>query len=216
MTTSHFVRFAVPAVLLATSACTSAYYSTMEKFGVHKRDILVDRVEDARADQEEAKEQFQSTFEAFQALTSFQGGDLEDLYDRLSDEYEDSVDAASDVRNRITSIEKVSGDLFAEWESEIEEITDADLQSKSRGLMRDTKQRYDGLITKMTSAADAMDPVLETFKDNVLFLKHNLNAQAISSLKDTSVEIEGDVAALIARMQASIDEANDFIETMGS
>ena len=216
MKTPRLVRFAVPALLLATTACTSAYYSTMEKFGVHKRDILVDRVEDARADQEDAKEQFQSTFEAFQALTSFEGGELEDLYERLNDEYEDSVDSASDVRGRIESIEKVSVDLFEEWEGEIEEITDSDLQSKSRGLMRDTKQRYDGLIVKMTSAADAMDPVLETFKNNVLFLKHNLNAQAISSLKDTSVEIESDVAALIARMQDSIDEANDFIETMGS
>lgn len=203
------------AALLLAVSCQSAYYATMEKFGVHKRDILVDRVEEAREDQQDAKEQFQTTFEAFQALTGFQGGNLESLYKKLNSEYEDSVDAADDVRDRIASVEKVSKALFEEWDGEIEEITDPSLQSKSRALKRDTEQRYDQLMKVMNAASERMDPVLQTFKNNVLFIKHNLNAEAIASLKDTTFDIEKDVTELIARMQASIDEANDFIETMG-
>lgn len=197
-------------------SCSSAYYSTMEKFGVFKRDILVDRVEDAREDQTEAKEQFQTTLEAFQELTHFDGGDLEDLYKRLNKEYERSADRASDVTDRIESIEKVSGDLFAEWQTEIDEMTNQDLKSKSATMMADTRTRYDALIGKMRSAEAKMAPVLQEFKDNVTFLKHNLNAQAISSLRDSALEIESDVSSLVQEMQKSIDEADAFISSMAS
>jgi hypothetical protein len=60
-----------------------------------------------------------------------------------------------------------------------------------------------------------MNPVLAAFKDQVLFLKHNLNAQAIASLGSTATQIEGDVARLIKEMEASIGEADDFIKQMG-
>ncbi len=202
------------AALLLVASCQSAYYSAMETFGVHKREILVDRVEEARESQQEAKEQFQSTYQALQALTSFDGGKLESLYKRLSSEYDDSVESADAVRSKIASVRDVSAALFKEWDSEIKEITDPNLQKKSRALKADTVRRYDQLMAAMDAASQRMDPVLEAFKNNVLFLKHNLNAQAVASLEDTSFKIEQSVSELIARMQASIDEANAFIATM--
>jgi hypothetical protein len=57
------------AAVMALAGCQSAYYKTMETFGYHKREILVDRVEDARDSQEEAKEQFQSALEKFSAVS---------------------------------------------------------------------------------------------------------------------------------------------------
>ena len=39
------------AVTMALSGCQSAYYSAMESVGVHKRDILVDRVEETKESQ---------------------------------------------------------------------------------------------------------------------------------------------------------------------
>ena len=45
MRTLHVIAFVVLASFLGS--CRSMYYSTMEQFGVHKRDILVDR--DGRA-----------------------------------------------------------------------------------------------------------------------------------------------------------------------
>jgi hypothetical protein len=212
--TSHPLPFL--AALLLAASCQSAYYSTMETFGVHKREILVDRVDDARESQQDAKEQFQTTFEAFKALTSFDGGKLETFYNRLNSEYEDSVDSAETVRGRIESVRDVSGALFKEWDAEIKEITDPALQKKSRALKSDTVKRYDQLMAAMNAASQRMDPVLEAFKNNVLFLKHNLNAQAIASLEDTSFKIEQSVSELITRMQASIDEANAFVASMSS
>ncbi len=210
------MRNAILLLLLLPAAvgCRSAYYSTMESFGVHKRDILKDRVQEGREEQVEAKEQFQTTLEAFQAVTGFQGGELEKVYKKLNSEYEDSEDSAEQVRERITSIERVATDLFKEWQGEIEQMSSPDMQQKSKQMLLDTQSRYEQVVSKMRVASKKMDPVLESFKDRVLLLKHNLNAQAISSLREDEIEIQNGVDSLIRDMQASIDEADAFIASM--
>lgn len=192
------------------------YYASMEKLGREKRDILAKRVSAGREDQEKAKEQFQTTLEAFQDLTGFDGGELEKVYNKLNKELERSEGRANQVRERIDGIERVARDLFREWDAEIEKMSSADLRSKSRVLRDDTEDRYKQLIDKMRQAESKMEPVIAAFRDQVLFLKHNLNAKAISSLKDTALEIESGVADLIREMQASIAEADSFIASMES
>ena len=199
---------------LALCACRSAYYSTMEQFGVHKRDILVDEVEEGREDQAEAQEQFKSTYEAFKELTGYEGGELEDVYDNLSEELEDCEDAAGDLTKKIDDIEQVAEDLFTEWDGEIGEMQDATLKSESKSMLSDTRSRYSDLIGAMRKAESKMEPVLGSFRDHVLFLKHNLNAKAIASLQGTVPKIESEVAALIADMEKSIAEADEFLKAM--
>ena len=112
--------------------------------------------------------------------------------------------------------EIVARSMFREWDQEISEISSNDLRAKSRRLLEDTQSRYDELIAKMKSAEGKMEPVLAAFRDQTLFLKHNLNAQAIQSLSDVAVEIDDDVAALIADIEASIAEADEFVESLES
>lgn len=198
----------------ATTGCQSAYYGTMEKFGVHKRDILVDRVEEARDDQEEAKEEFQTALDKFSSVVAFSGGDLRARYDELNAQLNRCDAKAEDVRERIASIERVAEALFEEWESELEEYSSPDLRRRSEETLDQTRGRYGLLIRAMRRAESKMEPVLVAFNDQVLFLKHNLNAQAIASLQGEVSEIEDDVAALIAEMNAAIAEANAFIDGM--
>lgn len=200
-------------VLLVTS-CQSAYYATMEKFGVHKREILVDRVEEGREAQAEAKEEIVDALEAFKAVTGFQGGELETVYTRLNDEYESSADAVEEVRERIAKIEDVAEALFEEWSGEIDGMANRELASESRAMLSETRTRYGALLTSMRAAEAKMGPVLTTLKDNVTFLKHNLNARAISSLQKNLATIQTDVDALVVDMERSIAEADAFIASM--
>jgi len=201
-------------VLSLLGGCSSAYYKTMESFGVEKRDILVDRVEEARDAQDSASEQFASALEQFRATVEVDGGDLEDIYDRLDTEYEGSKAEAERVSDRIDAVEDVAGDLFGEWELELEQYSRADMRRNSAKLLKDTRSRYDKLMASMRRAERSMEPVLEAFHDQVLFLKHNLNARAIGALRNELDSIERDTANLIAQMQKAIAEANDFIDSM--
>jgi len=195
-------------------ACSSAYYKTMEGLGIEKRDILVDRVEDARDAQDSASEQFASALDQFRSTVNFDGGDLEKVYDRLNDEYESSVAEAKEVSERIDAVENVAEDLFKEWEQELEQYSRADLRRNSAALLNDTRKRYKQLMATMRRAERSMEPVLEAFQDQVLVLKHNLNARAIGALRNELNSIERDTATLIAQMQKAIKEANAFIESM--
>lgn len=211
---------ALPCVLAAflsvLPACRSAYYNTLEAFGVQKRDILVERVEDGRDAQAEAKQEIQTTLEAFRAVESFDGGELETVYEKLRKQFERAESRVSDVESRIDSIEKVAGDLFKEWDAELDQYQDAELKRKSRATFDRTRERYNSLIAAMRKAESLMQPVLAVFRDRVLFLKHNLNASAIASLEGSLDSIETDVAVLIREMEASIAEADAFISTLES
>lgn len=210
-----FLRpIAIAGLLLPAIGCSTAYYKTWEKLGWEKRDILVDRVKDARNDQDAAKKQFQTTLQRFQEVTGFQGNDLEAKYKKLNGEYERCEARAEDVRDRIKSVEKVAKDLFAEWQAELKQYSNPELRRSSEKQLDSTRKRYEQLIDVMKRAERKMAPVLSAFKDQVLFLKHNLNAQAIASLQTTAATIEADVQRLIADMEASIAEANDFIKQM--
>jgi hypothetical protein len=194
--------------------CESAYYKTMETMGYHKRDIMVERVSEARDAQEEAKEQFESALEKFSSVLGFKGGSLQEKYDQLNAEYEKSEAKAAAVRSRIASVEDVAGDLFAEWQEELKHYTSSSLRQSSARKLRETQKKYAQLIMAMKRAEGKIDPVLSAFRDQVLYLKHNLNAQAIASLQTELTSIETDVAGLIKEMENSIKEANAFIRSM--
>jgi ElaB/YqjD/DUF883 family membrane-anchored ribosome-binding protein len=200
--------------LLGLTACSSTYYSAMESVGIEKRDILIDRVEDARDAQDDASEQFASALDQFRATVNFDGGDLEKVYDRLNSEYEDSVSDAEEVRDRIDSVEAVSEDLFEEWQAELAEYSNANMRRNSEAMLRDTQQRYKQMMAAMRRAEKSMGSVLESFQDQVLYLKHNLNARAIGALRSELDSIERDTARLIADMQKAIAEADSFIQSM--
>ncbi len=200
---------------LPLASCNKVYYGTWEALGVHKRDIMVDRVQEARDDQEEAKEQFASALEKFSAMFEFEGGELEDKYKALKSELDDSESKAAAVKGRIDSVESVSEALFDEWTSELDQYSNADLRAASEKQLRQTRKKYDQMIAAMRKAESKMEPVLAAFRDQVLFLKHNLNARAIASIEGTAGELETDVARLIEEMEASIKEADEFIASMG-
>ena len=190
------------------------YYGGMEKIGIPKREIMVHRVEKARDTQEKTKEQFKSALTQFTEVTNFKGGNLEATYKKLNTEYEDSVTQAKDVRKKIDGIESVSKALFEEWERELTDYKSASLRKSSQKKLNQTKKHYKQLIAAMNRAESKIEPVLSIFKDQVLYLKHNLNAQAITALKGELNTVESDVAALIKAMEVSINEANTFIKTL--
>ena len=208
------VLLAALAAPLAAASCQGTYYRTMEAFGKHKRDLLVERVGAARDSQTEAKQQFKSALDRFSELVQFEGGDLKAKYDQLSKELARSEDKADTVRKRIAAVDTVAQDLFKEWRAELQQYSSDDLRQMSELQLRATQRRYGLLLDAMKKAEAKMGPVLVAFRDQVLFLKHNLNAQAVASLEGTVVTLESDVGKLIADMEASIQEANGFIEAM--
>ena len=211
-------RMAVFALVLALpftfTACDRAYMATMEQLGYPKRDLLSSRVKSARDAQEEAKKDIQSALDAFGKVVSYDGGDLEATYNKLNGELQASEDSAETVRKRIKDVESVAEALFAEWKSELDRYSSKDLRRKSEEKLTHTKARYNDMHTAMKRAERRIDPVLKPLQDQVLYLKHNLNAKAVAAIKGELVKVDAQVDQLVKDMNRSIAEADKFIQEM--
>jgi hypothetical protein len=196
------------------SGCDTAYLATMEKMGYAKRDILSSRVKSARNAQEDAKHEIQTTLEQFGKVVSYEGGDLESTYKKLSSELDASEDSAKAVRKKIADVESVADALFSEWEQELSHYSSADLRRKSQAKLTQTRGRYKDMLAAMKRAEQRIDPVLRPLRDQVLYLKHNLNARALAAIKGELVKVDAQVDQLVKDMNRSIAEADKFIQSM--
>ena len=201
-------------LVVSLTACNTVYYAAWEKLGYEKRDLLKSAVKQARGEQKEAGEEFQDALTQLKKLTNYNGGNLESAYNRFKGEYEDCEAQATAVRRQISEVDTVARDLFREWEREIREYQNPSLAADSRRKLADTRSRFEPLSRSLHAAESTMEPVLRQFRDQVLYLKHNLNAAAIGSLRGTADNIQGDIQRLLEQMNRSIAEADRFIQTL--
>jgi hypothetical protein len=217
----RIIALAIFSLFLLTS-CRSAVqkagrnvaYSAYEMIGVEKRDLLKDRVEEAREEQKEAQQTFEDALTRMRKMYGLKGGKLESQYSKLQSSYEDSAKQAQDVETSIGKMETIAGDLFVEWKKEIKEIQTPEYRKRSQAKLKETQVRFTQMSEKLKTAEERMQPVLVKFKDHVLYLKHNLNAQTVAQLKGESGRIENEIEKLIDEMNQSINEADRFIKTI--
>lgn len=207
-----WLAIGLTAVIFASAACRSVYYSTWEKLGKHKRDLLQSKVREVRDEQKEASQELKDALTRLQELTGFKGGELEKTYRKLQSDYDSASSSAEGVRERIREMDRIARDLFREWETELKSISSAELREADRRQLDDTKRRYEDLHSATKRAESSMEPVLVKFRDYVLYLKHNLNAQAIGALQGEATKIQIDISRLIDEMNAAIREADEFLQ----
>lgn len=195
-------------------SCLMLSCETIQLLGKERRENLSFHVEKAQVEQEEAKEEFQSALEEFSSLVNIGNTDLEMKYNQLNDHYENCDARAKQISNRIGKIESAAQRLFLEWEDELQLYSNRNLRDASRKKLADTKDRYYDLVASMKRSESKMQPVLTVFHDNVLFLKHNLNAAAIGALQGEVESLEQNVAALIQELEKSIAEAGQLINSI--
>ena len=191
-----------------------AYYSARESIGEHKREIVVNQVEQACVSLQETRDEFEDALERFKNLVCVNESGLEHKYNLLNRQYQFCRSKSDAVSNRIRAIEEVSEALFMEWESELNEFTNRALRNNSKQQLKAARQNYARLIKAMQRAESKIQPVLAAFKDQVLYLKHNLNARAIAALQHEFIEISIDISQLIQAMEQTIAEASLFVSVL--
>jgi hypothetical protein len=192
----------------------TVYYSARETIGEHKRDIVVSHVEQACAGLQDTKAEFENALERFKTLVCVNETTLDHKYNLLNRQYQFCCAKSVAVSDRIRAIEQVSEALFAEWDNELSEYTNRNLRAHSKQQLKLARQNYTRLIRAMQKAETKIQPVLSAFKDQVLYLKHNLNAQAIAALRHEFIDIGLDISQLIRAMELTIAEASLFVAAL--
>ncbi len=175
------------------------------------REVLVDRVEEARDSQHAAAEQFRDALTEFKAVVDLPESGLERQYNKLNAAHKRSQAAADRINKRVDRVVDASNRLLDEWSSELDDYNDPALRRIAEQQFDQTREHATRLIASMRQIEDRMQPVLASFQDQVLYLKHNLNLSAIAALEGEATIIESNVDILIADMNRSIAEADAFI-----
>ena len=184
--------------LLFAGCANNLYYAGMEKVGFHKRDIMTSRVENVQESQKDAQQEFKSALEHFGTLVNIKDSNLKDAYEQFNNEFEQASESAKELSSRIDDLEDVSLALFEEWNDELSLYKNAKLKSQSQKQLKNTKAKYQKMMKAMRSSERSMQPILDAFQDNVLMLKHSLNAQAIGALQGEFNDLKKDISMLIS------------------
>ncbi len=205
---------AVVALLVVGYFATGSVSSGIDWMWKEPRDLLVDRVEAARDSQHAGAEQFRDALTEFKAVVDLPESDLERQYNTLNKAHKRSQAAADDISKRVDRVVDASNSLLEEWSSELSDYNDPALRRIAEQQYDQTREHATRLIASMRQIEDRMQPVLASFQDQVLYLKHNLNLSAIAALEGEATIIESNVDILIADMNRSIAEADAFIEVI--
>ena len=193
---------------------SAIYYFVMEKFGVHKRDIVIDRVEETKDVLPATRKVFMSAREKLASLTGVQMTDLERKYKILREEYRFCKKSGEKITEEIKEIKKASEALFREWQEELELYHDKRMQAFSREQLYRTKECYQEMLDCMYTAESCMQTVLKTLQDRILLCKHNLNARTIGSLESKVADIQNKISHLIREMDTAIEKTDTFLAEM--
>ena len=172
---------------------------------------LVARARGAERETQEARTDFAAAFLLYQRLTAPQAVELE----RLSDEFEDSVetceDRARDLSERMDSIRAETQDLVKSWNEELARFSSEAVRKKSEAQMRDTEERAQRLLAALERLQGRMKPVLMKLQDYALFFDHNLNPRAIATLQDTYKDFDKEFKSLESELGKAQTEIADFL-----
>lgn len=211
--------FMISMFLLSTSCRSSVEkavrdtkYSALEMFGLQKRDLLKKEVENARDEQAKVTEEFKDALQRLKALYNIKSGPFDEAYEDLNDAYQDAKKKSAQVSQAIQKVETVAGDLFLEWEKEINEIRTTELKVQSAQSLNETKKKYSQMLVVLKAAEKRIAPVLSKLNDHVLFLKHKLNAKSIGALENESLRIQVQIEHLMEDMSKAIKAADQFIK----
>lgn len=200
---------------LLSKPLQTAYYQSRETLlGDHKRDLVVMQVDQACHSLKESRDQFVDALEQFKSLVRVDDSPLQLRYQLLKRHYDQCHYKAEQVTQKIQAIEHVSEALFAEWEAELELYTNRSLRTRSQQQLKKSRQQYMRLLKTLQLAESRIHPVLADFQDQVLSLKHNLNAHAIAALRNDFLDIGLDISKLLDVMEKTIIEASQFVSIL--
>lgn len=191
--------------------CQRAYYAALESLGYPKRSLMLSRINTTVTAQHQASHHFKDALESLSTLIQFNGGDLEKMYKLINTTTIQSQACADHVQQRIDAIDDVASVLFQEWREELTLYTSDKLRKESEKKLIQTEKHYQQMHAAMQKAQNMMQPALSTLKDHSLFLKHNLNACAITALRGEFKSLAREINRAIREMEAAIHKSHHFI-----
>lgn len=200
--------------LIILSSCSSVYYNFWETFGKEKRDLLKSKMISADSSHSEVNEELKDSLARIRSEYKFKEGNLEKTYDSLSEDYEDISEKSDLLSNNINKAEDIANDLFAEWNEEALSLNKRNYRNDSLAKLKRTKSSFRDTLSSMRIVEKKMKRLLMQYKDQVTYIKHNLNAKIIGNLQLEMGSISSEMEKLITQINESKSKTKKFISKL--
>ena len=199
---------------MSLTSCSTLYYNTWELLGKEKRDVLKMNMEDVDDQQKDVEEKVSDTLALIRKNYNFKEGKLEATYDRMKEDYEDAKSLADDYSEQVQKTIDIADDLFDEWEDEAKELSNANYRTTSLKQLRQTKASFKRSEKSMRRVENSLNKLLKSYNDQVVYLKHSLNAKAVGNLKAELSEIKRNIEILSSRIEKSKQQNLEFLNRL--
>ena len=197
------------AVLLSTAVSAPAQEAGVKQVEqlTNKFGSTVEAITDARA-------QLVKTMDVYNSIFSEVAKDRKSLYKKLQNEMDTMVKRRGEISTRAEQTRIEADNLFVSWGNSLSGITDPDLRKRSEERLAKTKARYADIQATGRQADDAYAPVMKKLQDQVAYLGHDLNAEAVGSLKGDAAKLTGQVDELKKRIDDLVGSINKNIDAL--
>ena len=156
----------------------------------------------------QTKLQLTKTIDVYNALMADDAKDRKKLYRDLQKEMESTQKRRAEIITRVGAMAADADTLFKSWEVSAAAIESQSLRARSEERLKKTKANYAEIGAAGRKAAELYEPVMKTLADKVRYLGHDLNAEAVASLKPDAEKLNKDVEKLGKAIDDTIATTN--------
>ena len=201
----------VPLSLLAVLAFSPVVAAQAPDEGVKQVQQLVKKAGSTAEAITQAKLQFQKTMDVYNAVLADDAKDRKALYKKLQGEMETTEKRRADVLRADDEMKTDADIVFKSWADSTGAIASPDLKKRSEERLAKTKERCAQIQAAGHRVGEAYLPFMSTLKDQVTYLGHDLNAEAVASLKKDAAKVNAQAQEVTKRVDEAVATINASI-----
>jgi hypothetical protein len=159
----------------------------------------------------ETKVQLMKTMDVYNALLADDATDRKKLYKNLQKEMDNTEQRRLKIGEEAAKMQTEADTLFAQWGESAAAIDNPDLRKRSEERLEATKASYAEIEAVGQKAADLYAPFMKDLQDQITYLGHDLNAEAVASLKPEAAKLNEKAKTLTRSLDDTISTANEKI-----
>jgi hypothetical protein len=162
----------------------------------------------------DTKLQLLKTMDVYNALLADDAKDRKKLYKDLQREMAGTEKRRAEIATRAGAMALEADILFKKWEASTAAIESESLRKRSEERLTKTKASYAEIRASGDKAAGLYTPVMKTLADQVTYLGHDLNPDAVASLKPDADKLNKNVHELVKAIDDTITTTNGRIGSL--
>jgi len=206
-----YLAFVLAALVASSGGC--AYIQKIlprKRGGPGQVNDLVSWIDRVYVEAEMSKEAAHAALDGLDVIVEADYADPVVAYQEFVDSIEASEKQAESLRDVYEPMQDAAEKLFKQWSKDLEEFSSLSMRQRSQSRLLKTRQRYDMIVAAVEPALMSYDQLNQSLRDHALFLGHDLNPEAVTTIEADAEELGKQVEALDAQFDTCLEASQTY------